>query len=78
MRTQDTEMLPASNFVCEFGECVRPTSPLLVLMGAPDSAGIGISASTATAVAAAAPEARMTLTLNYTKRRVYLADDRPE
>ena len=26
---QDTEMLPASNFVCEFGECVRPTSPLL-------------------------------------------------
>ena len=26
---QDTEVLPASNFVCEFGECVRPTSPLL-------------------------------------------------
>ena len=23
---QDTEMLPASNFVCEFGECVRPAS----------------------------------------------------
>ena len=22
-------MLPASNFVCEFGECVRPTSPML-------------------------------------------------
>ena len=25
---QDTEMLPASNFVCEFGECVRPTSAM--------------------------------------------------
>ena len=23
------EMLPASNFVCEFGECVRPASPML-------------------------------------------------
>ena len=30
---QDTEMLPASNFVCEFGECVRPTSPLLGACG---------------------------------------------
>ena len=26
---QDTEMLPASNFACEFGECVRPTYPML-------------------------------------------------
>ena len=30
---RDTEMLPASNFVCEFGECVRPTSPLLGACG---------------------------------------------
>ena len=29
-------MLPASNFVCEFGECVRPASPLVgVLIALP-------------------------------------------
>ena len=32
-----------------------------LLMGAPESTGVGMSASTATAVAAAAPEARMAL-----------------
>ena len=32
-RVLSAEMLPASNFVCEFGECVRPTSPLLGACG---------------------------------------------
>ena len=31
--TVHQKMLPASNFACEFGECVRPTGPLLGACG---------------------------------------------